>query len=520
MLYHFKNEPLTDFSVAKNKKAFNKALEKIKSITGSQNKIPLVLGGKRIEAKGTFNSINPAVPKQVIATVSRAGKKEAKLAIEAAWKAFDTWSKLPTKARAQFLLKASELMRKRKHEFSAAMVIESGKSWVEADADTAEAIDFLDFYAREAMRLQGDRGAVQIPSEIAELFYIPLGVGAIIPPWNFPVAILTGMTSAAIVAGNTVVLKPASDAPLIGWLVYSLFEEVGLPAGVINFLPGPGRLAGEGLVNSPDIRFISFTGSKKVGLGIVEKAGTRIEGQRWIKRVVVEMGGKDTTIICDDTDLDVASTAVMASAFGFQGQKCSACSRTVIMESVYDQFVELLVKKTQALKVGNTTNPKNFIGPMINEASLKKVKRYVRIGKKEGKLLAGGEPVENPDGGYFFQPTIFDEIQPGSQLDQEEIFGPVLVLLKVGTYDDALALANATEYGLTGSVFTNDRLKIEKAKREFHVGNLYINRKCTGALVGVHPFGGFNMSGTDGKAGGFDYLQLFMQAKSVSEKID
>ena len=520
MSYHFKNEPLTDFSKEENKKAFKKALEKIKDMTGKGYHIPVVIGGKQVETKGTFESTNPAAPDQIIGTASKAGKKEAKLAIAAAWEAFGNWSKLPAKSRARYLLEASRIMKERKHEFSAAMVVESGKSWVEADADTAEAIDFLDFYAKEAMRLDGDQGAVQIPNEISELFYIPLGVGAIIPPWNFPNAILTGMTSAAIVAGNTVVLKPASDTPFIGWMVYSLFEEIGLPAGVINFLPGPGKLAGEGLVNSPNTRFISFTGSKQVGLGIVDKAGTRIEGQRWIKRVVAEMGGKDTMIICEDTDMDIAAASVMAAAFGYQGQKCSACSRVIILESVYDRFVELLVKKTATINIGNTENPKNFMGPMINSAALWKVKRYVGTGKKEGLLLAGGEQVENPEGGYFFQPTIFGDIQPGARLDQEEIFGPVLALLKTETYDEAIALANATEYGLTGAVYTNDRLRIEQAKREFHVGNLYINRKCTGALVGVTPFGGFNMSGTDGKAGGYDYLQLFMQAKSVSEKID
>jgi len=400
------------------------------------------------------------------------------------------------------------------------MVIESGKSWVEADGDTAEAIDFLEFYAKEAIRLGSGHKLWQIPNEISEQYYIPLGAGAVIPPWNFPNAILIGMTSAAIVCGNTVVLKPATDTPFIAWMVFALLEEVGVPPGVVNFLTGPGSIAGETLVNSPDIRFISFTGSKAVGLGIIEKAGARIEGQRWIKRVVAEMGGKDTMVIADDTDIEKAAEAVMYAAYGFQGQKCSACSRAIIMESVYDEFVRILVKKTKKLKVGNPRTPGNYMGPMINKSALDKVKKYIAIGKKEAKLLYGGTAIKTNTGGYFVKPTIFADVKPGSRLDQDEIFGPVLALLKAKTYDEAIDLANATDYGLTGAVWTDDRLRIEKAKREFFVGNLYINRKCTGALVAVHPFGGFNMSGTDSKAGGQDYLQLFMQAKSVSEKID
>lgn len=518
MDFHFTNEPLTDFSKASNKKKFKAALEKIEGMAGGTYN--LVIGGEQVTTPKTFDSTNPSNPAQVLGTFSRAGAKEAKLAIEAAKEAFKTWSVKPAKFRARFLLDAADYMRENKHEFSAAMVLEAGKSWVEADADTAEAIDFLVFYAKEAMRLAGVQPVWQIPSEIDELYYIPLGVGAIIPPWNFPNAILVGITTSAIVTGNTVVLNPASDTPFIAWMVYDMLEKLGLPAGVLNFLPGPGSLAGEALVKSPDTRFISFTGSKKVGLGIVEKAGVTAPGQKWIKRVVAEMGGKDTMIVADDTDLDKASTAVMQSAFGFQGQKCSACSRAIIMEDVYDEFVQLLVDKTQKLIVGDPKNPKSYMGPMINKKALNKVVKYIRIGKKEGTLLCGGNLLESADSGYFVEPTIFADVEPDSALDQDEIFGPVLALLKVKTYDEAIDLANATEYGLTGAVWTEDRGRIDKAKREFHVGNLYINRKCTGALVAVQPFGGFNMSGTDSKAGGQDYLQLFLQAKSVAEKID
>ncbi len=518
MRHPFHNEPLTDFSKASNKKAFKQALEKIEAMAGQT--YPLVIGGERVETGRTFVTTNPAAPDQVLGTFAKAGKKEAKLAVDAAWKAFETWSVLPARTRAHYLFEAARIMRDRKHEYSAAMVLEGGKSWVEADADTAEAIDFLEFYAREAVRLGGNHPCTQIPEEISELYYIPLGVGAVIPPWNFPNAILLGMTTAGIVAGNTVVLKPASDAPLTAWLVFSLLEEVGVPAGVVNFLPGPGSAAGEGLVTHPDVRFITFTGSKAVGLGIIEKAGKRFEGQRWIKRVVAEMGGKDTMVIADDTDIDLASTAVMAAAFGYQGQKCSACSRCIVMEDVYDEFVELLVAKTATIKVGDPRNPKYFMGPMINKSALNKVKSYLGTGKKEGTILSGGNLIESETGGYFVEPTIVADLEPGSRIDQDEIFGPVLALFKAKTYQEALDLANATDYGLTGAVWTNDRLRIEKAKWEFHVGNLYFNRKCTGALVDVHPFGGFDMSGTDSKAGGRDYLLLLMQAKSISEKID
>ena len=514
----FANEPLTDFSKASTKKAFRAALEKIAEQVDKT--YPLVIGGEPVESGRTFTSVNPAQPTQVLGTFAKAGRKEAKLAVEAAAKAFPSWGRLPARTRARYLFEAAAKMRARKHEFSAAMVLEGGKSWVEADGDTAEAIDFLDFYAREAIRLAGNRECTQIPEEIAELFYIPLGVGAIIPPWNFPNAILIGMTAAAVVAGNTVVLKPASDTPLVGQMVFDLFDQLGLPPGVINFLPGPGAAAGDALVTHPQVRFISFTGSKDVGLGIVEKAGQRIEGQRWIKRVMAEMGGKDTMIIADDADLDKAAAAVAASAFGYQGQKCSACSRCIVMSEVYEPFVERLLAKTQALVVGDPSHPKTYMGPMINKRALRKVMDYIRIGNKEGTLLTGGKPIEMEGGGYFVEPTIFADIAPGSPLDQDEIFGPLLTLLRADSYDEALALANATVYGLTGAVWTQDRMRMEKARQEFFVGNLYFNRKSTGALVDVHPFGGFDLSGTNTKAGGRDYLLMLMQAKSVSEKID
>ena len=514
----FGNEPLTDFMENRNKLGMQSALQRVKAMAGST--FPIIIGGKEVEGREVITSYNPSDPKSVVASFVRGESRHVDVALEAAWTAFGSWSQQPARYRAQFLLKAAAKMREIKHLFSAAMVIECGKSWVEADADTAEAIDFLEFYAREAIRLDGNQPCTQIESEIAELFYIPLGAGAVIPPWNFPNAILLGMTSAAIVAGNTVVLKPASDAPLTAWLVFDLLQKVGLPPGVVNFLPGAGSEVGEALVTHPKTRFVLFTGSKEVGLGINAKAAQKAEGQMWVKRVVLEMGGKDTMVIADDCDLEAAASAVVASAFGFQGQKCSACSRVIVMESVHERFVELLVKKTRALTIGDPQDQANYMGPMINEAALDKALRYIEMTLNAGaNLLLGGKRVDsNP--GFFLEPTIFTGVQPGSSLDQEEVFGPVLaVLTPVATYDEAIKLANATEYGLTGSVWTRNRLRIEQARREFHVGNLYANRKCTGALVDVHPFGGFNMSGTDSKAGGRDYLLLLMQAKSFSEKI-
>lgn len=513
----FTNEPLTNFSKPENKSAFVSALATVSARLGATH--PLVIGGREVACKDTFASVNPAKPEQVVGVFAKAGAAEAREAIDAAWAAFGPWSSWPVKKRAKLLFDTAALMRRRKHEFSAGMVLEEGKPWAEADGDTAEAIDFLEFYGQLALELQQKTQLVgQIPSEFSELFYIPLGVGAIIPPWNFPVAILTGMTVASIVAGNTVVLKPSSDAPFVAKMVFDALVECGMPPGVVNFLPGGGPTAGEELVTNARTRFIAFTGSKEVGLGIIEKAGKAGPGQIWIKRVIAEMGGKDTIVVDHDCDLDDAAAAVSASAFGYAGQKCSACSRAIIHHDVYDSFVERLLPRVKAIKVGNPQDSNTTMGPVINKASLAKCQEYVDIGNREGRCLIGGKAVDL-DGGYYLEPTVFEGIKPGARLDQEEIFGPVLALIRVqGGMEELIRVANATEYGLTGSVYTNNRTFIEYAKRVFHVGNLYINRKCTGALVDIHPFGGFNMSGTDSKAGGRDYLLLLTQAKSVSER--
>ncbi len=395
------------------------------------------------------------------------------------------------------------------------MIYEVGKSWPEADADTAEAIDFLEFYAREMMRLAEDHPLVRIEGEDNQLVYIPLGVGAVIPPWNFPVAIMVGMTSASFVTGNTVVLKPASTSPMIAWQFMRILEDVGLPAGVVNFLTGSGSIIGDALIEHPMVRFIAFTGSRDVGLRINQLAAKPYKGQLWLKRAVLEMGGKDAVVVDETADLDAAAEGIVASAFGFQGQKCSAGSRAIIVGQVYDQVLQKVIDKTKQLSVGDVTKPETYMGPVVDENAMQKITGYIEIGKHEGRLVAGGG---HHGPGYFIEPTVFADVDPHARIAQEEIFGPVLAVIKANDFDDALHIANDTEYGLTGSLYSRDQQRVERAKEEYHVGNLYFNRKSTGALVGVHPFGGFNMSGTDSKAGGRDYLLLFTQAKAISAK--
>jgi 1-pyrroline-5-carboxylate dehydrogenase len=512
----FKNEPLTDFSRPSNRKAMETALAKVKAMLGKE--YPLVIGGEEIYTEDKLQSINPSQPRDIVGLFSKANPELANKAIETAAGKFEEWKLVGPKKRSDFLLRAARLMRQRKHEFSAVMIYEVGKTWPEADADTAEAIDFLEFYAREMLRYSAKQPITKIPGEENELWYIPLGVGIILPPWNFALAILTGMTSAAIVAGNTVVLKPSSDSPLTGWMFFNLIREVGLPAGVINFTTGSGASVGDVLVAHPKTRFISFTGSKEVGIHINELAAKVQPGQKWLKRVIAEMGGKDSIIIDDQTNLDAAVHATIISAFGFQGQKCSAASRAIVVENVYNKFLDLLKAKVETLKTGRSDDPANEMGPVINKSSEEKILSYIQKGIQEGgRLICGGGKAEGD--GFFIKPTVIAEVDPMGTISQEEIFGPVLAVMKVKDFDQALEVANNTEFGLTGGIWTKNRKKIEKAKKIFHVGNFYVNRKITGALVGVHPFGGFNMSGTDSKAGGRDYLLLLMQAKALSEKI-
>ena len=369
------------------------------------------------------------------------------------------------------------------------------------------------------LRYAAPQPITRVEGENNEFFYVPLGVGAIIPPWNFPLAIMAGITVAAVVTGNTTVLKPSADAPTIAYKFFELLEECGLPAGVVNFLVGHGTEAGEAMVMHPQTRFISFTGSKAVGLHINEHAAKTQPGQRWIKRVVAEMGGKDAIIVNHDApDLDAAATGIVQAAFGFQGQKCSACSRAIIHQDVYDEVLEKVVAKAKQLKTGDPNDVEVQMSAVINEKAFAKINGYIATGLSEGgRLMLGGKGDDST--GYFVEPTIIADVEPGATIEQEEIFGPVLGVIKARDFDHALAIANDTEFGLTGAAYTADEANLERARNEFHVGNLYLNRKCTGALVGVHPFGGFNMSGTDSKAGGRDYLLLFLQGKVTARKV-
>lgn len=511
----FANQTYLDFSDPKVLRKQKQAIEKVRSQFGKE--YPNIIDGKEVYTEKKTKSINPAHPNEIVGVFQKSGKDDAEKAIQAALKAFEFWKKVPARERANYLFKAAAELRRRRYEINAWMISEVGKNYLEADADTCEAIDFLEFYGREAIRYAQKQPLTKIKGEKNEYFYIPLGVGLIIPPWNFPLAILTGMTSAAIVTGNTVVLKPSSDSPMMGWILYETFKKVGLPDGVLNFLVASGAEAGDYLVAHPKTRFISFTGSMEVGLRINELAAKVSPGQIWIKRVIAEMGGKDAIIVDSEADLDEAVKGVVVSAYGFQGQKCSACSRAIVDKKVYDVFVEKLKAEVEKIQIGDPKD--NYpMGPVINASAEQSILSYIEIGKKEGKLIHGGNKVAGLDG-YYIEPTIFIDVDPNARIAQEEIFGPVLAVIKAEDFDDALRIANNTIYGLTGSVYSNNREKLMKAREEFHVGNLYFNRKCTGALVDVHPFGGFNMSGTDSKAGGRDYLLLFLQGKSVSEKI-
>ncbi len=511
----FRNHPLTDFQVPENRRKMEAALQEVQSQLGRE--YDLRIDGASVRTEKKIVSTNPSCPSEVVGAVSRADAALAEKAIQAAGKAFRSWSRVPPEVRAGHLFRAAEIMRCRQHVFSSWMVYEIGKSWAEADADTAEAIDFLEFYAREMLRYAGPQPVIPYPGERNELRYIPLGVGVVIPPWNFPLAILVGMTAAAIVAGNTVVLKPSSETPVIAARFVELMAEVGLPDGVLNFLPGSGGEMGDYLVGHPQTRFISFTGSREVGLHLNELAARTAPGQKWIKRVVAEMGGKDAIVVDETADLDAAAAAITASAFGFQGQKCSACSRAIVVDTVYEAVLEKVISLSRKIRMGPVRNPENAFGPVAGRSAYRTILDYIQVGKGEGRLVLGGEPAEGE--GFFIPPTIFAEIAPEARISQEEIFGPVLAFTPARSWRHGIELANNTDYGLTGAFFSGDPQRAEEAKADFHVGNFYINRKCTGALVGVHPFGGFNMSGTDSKAGGRDYLLLFLQAKSISEKV-
>jgi 1-pyrroline-5-carboxylate dehydrogenase len=511
----FDNEPYTDFSIPEKREEMLRALAGVRAQFGRE--YDLWIGGEGARTGDLLESRNPSNPEEIVGVHHKATPELARRAVEDAHAFFPEWSRTPAAERVAMLLRASEILRERKMEFDAWLVYEAGKTWPEAEADVSEAIDFCEFYAREMLRLASPPAIHQLPGEQDRLVYLPLGAGVVIPPWNFPLAILVGMTTAALVTGNTVVIKPSSDTPTIAAKFVEVLRAAGFPGRAFSLVTGSGSAIGDVLVTHPKTRFVSFTGSKEVGLRINELAAKPQPGQIWIKRVIAEMGGKDAIIVDRDTDVSKAVDGVLASAFGYQGQKCSACSRAIVDEAVYDEFLGKLTTKVNALKVGPADDAANYMGPVINDKARQTILRYIETGKREGRVVAGGEPVAGS--GYFVRPTVIAGVPKDATIFREEIFGPVLAVSKAKDFDEALEFANASEYGLTGAVYTNDREKMRKASERFFVGNLYFNRKCTGAMVGAHPFGGFNMSGTDSKAGGPDYLMLFLQAKSIAEKV-
>lgn len=511
----YKHEPFTDFTQEQNKQAYLQAIKHVESTLGKE--YPLIIGGDRVTTEEKIISLNPANKTERIGTVSKASQVLVERAMGVASETFTKWKKVKPEIRADILFKAAAIIRRRKYEFSALLTKEAGKPWNEADADTAEGIDFLEYYGRQMLELKEGAPVLSRQGESNRFQYIPLGVGVVISPWNFAFAIMAGTTAAALVTGNTVLLKPASATPVIAYKFIEVLEEAGLPAGVVNYVPGAGSEIGDYLVDHLATRFVSFTGSRKVGTRIYERAAKVHDGQIWLKRVIAEMGGKDTIIVDQDGDLELAAQSIVKSAFGFSGQKCSACSRGVIHEAVYDEVVQRVTELTKEVTYGDPTEDGHFTGPVIDQGAFDKVMRYIEIGKEEGRLLTGGTGDDTT--GFFIAPTVIADLNPTSTVMQEEIFGPVVGLTKAKDFQEALEIANNTDYGLTGAVISNNREHIELAREEFHVGNLYFNRGCTGAIVGYQPFGGFNMSGTDSKAGGPDYLQLHMQGKTTSEML-
>jgi 1-pyrroline-5-carboxylate dehydrogenase len=516
MRARFQNEPSLDFSIPANREAMQAALRAVEGELG--RRYPLIIGGERRETGDWLRSTNPGNLDQVVGEVARARPQDAEDAIAAATAAFEGWRQLPAKGRASVNFRMAAIVRRRKLELAAWMCYELDKAWDEAEGEVCEAIDFLEYYGREALRLAEPVDLAHLPDEANEMIYLPIGVGVVIPPWNFPAAILCGMTMGPVVAGNAVVLKPASNTPVIAYKLVEIMEEAGVPAGVVNYLPGSGAEIGDLLVEHPKVRFVAFTGSKEIGIRIYERAAKVQPGQRWLKRVTAEMGGKDAIIVDNEADLDAAAEGIVTAAFGFSGQKCSACSRAIIHEAVYDAVVERVLALTRAtVTAGRAGDGEAIVGAVVDENQYRTILEYITTGKAEGRLIHGGGKGEG--NGYFIEPTIFADVPETARIACEEIFGPVLSLVRARDFEDALRIVNDSEYGLTGSVYTRNRAKLERARTEFAVGNLYFNRKCTGALMGVHPFGGTKLSGTNAKGGGPDYLLNFMEPKAIGERL-
>jgi 1-pyrroline-5-carboxylate dehydrogenase len=513
----FSNEAYGDWEDPDNVRRMEAALETVRGQLGRT--YPLIVDGEEIHDGDVRTSVNPADPSQVIGRFVQATREVGERAVARSHAFFENeWRFTSPEERARIFFRAADIMRERKFELAAWMVYEVSKSWTEAAGDVAELIDFTVYYARKMLELAGPQEVLTDPGEDNQLVYIPLGVVVVIPPWNFPAAIMGGMSAAALVTGNTVVLKPASTAPAIAYQFVEILHEAGLPRKALTFLPGPGSQIGDALVDHPKTRMIAFTGSKEVGLRIFERAAKLSPGQIWLKRTLLEMGGKDAQVVDETADLEAAADAIVAGAFGFQGQKCSACSRAIVVDDVYEDVLAKVVEKAGRLTQGDPAEQGTFMGAVIDENAFNSIRDYIEKGKKEGRLMLGGA-IDESSAGYFIPPTVIADVDADATIAQEEIFGPVVAFIRARDYDHALEIANGTEYGLTGGVFSNVRERLERAKKEFHVGNLYLNRKITGALVGKQPFGGFNMSGTDSKAGGPDYLLLFTQAKAISERL-
>ncbi len=514
MLKGFKNAAELDFTLEENKQKMEEAFRQVDAEKGAV--YPLIIGGERIQTEDRITSISPA-DKEVLGYACTCSRELAEKAIVTANEAFKTWSLVPAEERIRCLKKLAMLIDENRFILDAWNVEESGKNWGEADGELCEQLDFINSYAMHMAEL--DKGLELVDTdEFNKCVYIPIGVGVALPPWNFPFSLFGNMVVSAVVTGNTIVCKPSSDTPIVAYKFVELCEKAGVPAGVVNYIPGRGSEIGDYLVEHPLTRFLNFTGSKAVGCRINEHAAKISDGQKWIKRVVAEMGGKNAIIVDSTANVKKAAQGIVNSAFTFQGQKCSACSRAIVMEDVYDELVDAVVECAKALKEDQGSGRSNAaMGPVINQGAYDSITNYIEVGRKEGTVVYGGK--YSDEKGYFIEPTVIRDIKRDARIANEEIFGPVLAVIKVSSFDEALDIANQTEYGLTGSVYSENRENIRKAKIGFHVGNLYFNRKSTAAVVLQHPFGGFNMSGTDAKTGTSDYLTNFLNLKSISEDL-
>jgi RHH-type proline utilization regulon transcriptional repressor/proline dehydrogenase/delta 1-pyrroline-5-carboxylate dehydrogenase len=510
----FRNEPLTDFAREENRAAMRAALEQVRAQFGRT--YPVVIDNAQQPMARTLDRVNPSRTSEVVGRVAMASVEQAKQAVASCLAAFDGWRDTPVGERAELLRRLAEQFRSRRFELTAWIVYETGKPWRESDADVAEAIDFCMYYAQEMEKLDAPQHR-DVPGEDNRYFYEPRGVAVVIAPWNFPLAILTGMATAALVAGNTVILKPAEQSSIIGSLLMECLQAAGVPPGVANFLLGDGEEIGPTLVTHPDVALIAFTGSLKVALMINEQASKTPGGQNFVKKVIAEMGGKNAVIVDADADLDEAVKGVVDSAFGYGGQKCSAGSRAVVLEGIYDQFLSRLVEATKSLAVKGAADPGCSLGPVIDGEARDRILKFIETGKKEAKLVHQSDIGGLAEQGFFVPPTIFADVPENAAIAQEEIFGPVLSVIRAKDLDDALRIANGTKYALTGGCYSRSPSHLEKVKRRFRVGNLYINRKCTGALVDRQPFGGFKLSGIGSKAGGPDYLLQFLLPRTITE---